>query len=351
MLKFKKSILTHMILMNALFIILMAFSGMHKAEAATTIICSNSTVPSGYVVTQVRRNDNYCTSRHLEYTIEFPYPGINMCSATPLPYDYGVTYARRNDSVCTNFYLLYRIEPIRDNIDICSVPRGPTHSASPVPAGYGVTYARRNDNVCTNSYLLFRTEKLRDNLNICSVPRGPTGTDSPVPEEFVATYIQRNENICTNFYSQYTINEVIGSSMQMCDVSLAPNNYVITGTQTNSRSCDIFDLHYIEPINVPFSADFSVRVQSWHGFFWHRFYTYTNASTTGFPQGSSLTYTWTLTFDTGAPKIVVGSAANFSFTTIIYNFFPFYTKRPSTLALTVTDGTRTTNQVIKTLQY
>jgi len=337
----KKNILTHIILMNALVIILMAFSGMQKVEA--DVICSNSPVPAGHVVTQVRQNDSFCTASYLEFTTAPVYEGIYMCSATPIPDGYGATYANRSNNVCTNTYLQYRIQQLRDNIEICSIPRGPTGSASYVPTGYGVTNARRNDNVCTDFHLLVRINQLRDNMNICSVPRGPTATNSPVPEGFVASYIQRPvDNICTNYYSLYTINQVTGSRMQMCDVSPVPNNYIITGTDSINRQCDIFDLHYIEPTSVPVSADFSYSIkQVYNRFFGFLpqlgYYIYANATTTGFPPDSSLTYTWILS--TGETKVVEGSTLGF-----------FYTfSQPHTLTLTVTDGTRTTSQVIKTL--
>ncbi len=129
----------------------------------------------------------------------------------------------------------------------------------------------------------------------------------------------------------------------MCDVSPVPDNYVITSTNTNSNLCDIFDLHYIEPILVPVSADFSYTIKQVYNRFFGilpqlGYNIYASATTTGFPPGSSLTYTWSLS--TGATKVVEGSTLGFFYT---------FSKPPYTLTLTVTDGTRTTSQIVKTL--
>jgi uncharacterized protein YbdZ (MbtH family) len=122
-----------------------------SAQASSTVMCSATPVPAGWVVTEAYTNQGICAP-YLYYRITNNLQnGTHMCSATPVPAGWVVTEAYTNSGICGP-YIQYRItNNLQNGMHMCS--------ATPVPAGWVVTEANTNSGIC-GPYVQYRITRV-----------------------------------------------------------------------------------------------------------------------------------------------------------------------------------------------
>ncbi|MGF1425941.1 hypothetical protein [Kitasatospora sp. LaBMicrA B282] len=82
-----------------------------RAVPATSLsICSNSPIPSGYVVTAVFGPGGVCSGNLASYTIQTPYSPMSVCSNSPIPSGYVVTAVFGPGGTCSGNLASYTIQ-------------------------------------------------------------------------------------------------------------------------------------------------------------------------------------------------------------------------------------------------
>lgn len=311
---------------NILYQVEPLFSGM--------AICSAGGVPDGYVVTRSQLASGTCRS-FLQYLISTPIEGITMCAVAPPPDGYIVDGIVINPSYCYGGGVKgYSIRTPRNGSSMCSVTR--------VPDGFVANYVESNVTNCANSYryYLYAVDGTREYITSCGVDGLGTSPDTYVVSQvYSATQ-------CKIFPTQQ-LHKLNGTAISMCalpSVSI-PDGYELRDNLGYTGACSFggtnYQVYRIVPTvdTSPVTADFSFSVKrSLIGIIPQYVYYISADATTSFPEGSALTYTWTL--NTDQTNVVQGSSS------VTYMTF---SSPPITLTLTVTDGTRTTDPIVKTV--
>lgn len=128
-------------------ILILLFIGISFApksvEAQTTTICSNQSVPAGYVITAITNNGS-CGTLYATYTVFKPPFGtsvVNVCSISPIPIGFVVT-SINTSSICSgaNIYQLTYVLGMAGQVLVCYV--------SPIPALWAIVAATPPFSAC-----------------------------------------------------------------------------------------------------------------------------------------------------------------------------------------------------------
>ncbi|SCL29694.1 hypothetical protein GA0070616_3932 [Micromonospora nigra] len=124
------------------------------AQAASTTMCSTSSVPAGWLVTEVQTNAGAICGPYLFFRITNDLRnGMYMCSVTQPPAGWVVTEVQRNAGAICGPYLFFRItSDLRNGMYMCSVTQP--------PAGWVVTEVQTNAGAICGPYLFYRISRL-----------------------------------------------------------------------------------------------------------------------------------------------------------------------------------------------
>jgi hypothetical protein len=181
------------------------------STSGTTVICDGSPIPSGFVVTAKGTSSNCkigpTSSPGPTKTIRTPVAGLNVCDGSPVPPGFGFITVS-NISACGGPG--YQLVLPQNNTILCQ--------PSPVPAGF-VKIESRQYTQCANNGFGFKIHQPQDNQIMCGID-GPAA----VPAGYVIT--EKLDTSACSVGIEYKIRRPsTTSAIVACDGSIVPSGF------------------------------------------------------------------------------------------------------------------------------